>query len=278
MNNKVSLSCPHCGGSIDLFASEEEAAREKRDIPISIVCITRAEPQLLPLLEQMSQAAVEMGGEFVLGLDWEPDFEKADDIARYSALSGLSSRIIFVKSKGYVESVLQYVIDKCKGEWIFRLDDDEGLTPAGWEWMKERKYEANDNWLIPTAALWGDDEHFITSPPFWADRHMRLSRWDKIGTWPDAPHAHPGFDHSRLPTTPFAILHYKYLLRSYEERRDDAEVREALVEDAGLGKRTVYSLPEDVLPYLILHPVGDGIVSTVKSGDGVRVDVARKES
>lgn len=215
---------------------------------LSIVCITEGMEKVLPLLMKMQKTAAVLGAEFLLCVDIK------DGLAAYERIQHVSPLIMAVKSEGYLESVLNVALEAARGAWILRLDDDEEMSYALFRWLVARKYLLAERWLIPTAALWGDTGHFITSSPLWPDIHLRLTTWD-FPRWNTELHA-ASPKMGRL--APVCILHHKYLLNSYEERRRKAQQYDSIKEDGGTGKHLPFTLPEDAYNEVTILPVEKG--------------------
>ena len=255
----TSIQCPHCFETINL-----EAAAVRRAYSLSIVCITQGKEWSRPFIERLRAQATDLGAEFVIGFDLSGGETNG-------WLQPMADLLVPVTSAGYIESVLNTVIRHANGSWVLRVDDDESLPPAMIEWLRRRSYFGSKLWRMPTAALWGDERHFITTPPFWQDTHVRLASWYDAAGWPDKPHGKLRLEHT-AKLCPAAIFHHKYLIKSYEERRQLAADYEQKEAGAGEGRRLVFNVPEDVLSSMTLHEVGDGLLTKVRANEGERVE------
>lgn len=202
------------------------------DIDLSILCITRNEPHALVFLRDMAMLAYNLGAEFVCVLD---DCNKPDV---YGA------RFASVKSSGYLESVLDEGIAACMGRYILRLDDDEKVSAPLFNWLVSGDYVNADIFTFARVNLWQDEQHVIANPPLYPDFQTRLTVREKAGG--------RGKLHSGSPFGPgvlmdYPIEHHKFLVRSYEQRKELAERYERIEAGGGLGEYKVFNLPEDVL-------------------------------
>ncbi len=195
---------------------------------LSILCATQAAPAIRPLLADMWHLAGQLGAEFTL---------LADGQMAQHELKDYPVNLVPVKSRGYLESVLDYGVSCCSGEFILRLDDDEKCSPAMEEWLRRREYMSHDHWKFPRMHLWGDTQSVLMAPQLFPDHQTRLSVAKKAGGRL-TPHAMSPFGGGEL--APVAIEHHKFLVRSRYER-------EATAAKWHLGDMRVFSLPEDVV-------------------------------
>lgn len=203
---------------------------------LSICCLTKCEPFSHRFLLEMKELADSLNAEFVLGADGCE--EKAREY---------TDRVIPVVSKGYLESILQEVLNFCNGDYIFRLDDDERLSNSLYKWVHDivlvepiysfRRYE-----------LYKDENYYLTALHPSVSSRLTTKRW---AVCHDMIHGH-FVPYGTVIEHP--ILHYKFLVKSYEERLKLAEKYESITKNAGLGTYKSYTLPEDV----------DGILETLK--------------
>ena len=208
---------------------------------LSLLCITQGASSTRPLLADMAQLATLLDAEFTV---------VADGWMAQAELREYPVNLVPVKSQGYVESVLDYGVQHCHGDYVLRLDDDERCSPAMVTWLRSRKYEAADHWKFPRMHLWGDAESVLMAAPLFPDHQTRLSVVTKAGGRPSL-HAQSPFGDGEL--APVAIEHHKFLVKSRMEReRTAAKWHQADMK--------VFSLPEDVLHDALLVEKGDGRV------------------
>lgn len=203
---------------------------------LSLLCVTRADACVRPLLAEMYADAQALGAEFVLVAD-------GDDAARLLTVQGLPVAAT-VNAWGYLESILDDAIDHCHGTYILRLDDDESIDDAFTSWLAVQAYHTSPVWRFPRRHLWQSPNRYIVSPPLWPDYQTRLTISAFAGgrrIVHDASPFGPGV------TAPVAIDHFKFLIRDYADRKSIADRYENLRVGAGHGlKFRAFNLPEDV--------------------------------
>jgi hypothetical protein len=216
---------------------------------LSILCVTKGEECVLPLLHKLEMDALCLSAEFVLVADGE---EAHRDLSHggFDRL-GKGSNIPIVHSKGYIESVLDEAIEHTNGKYILRIDDDESISAPMLDWLAGRKYESFDNWTFPRAHLWGDEKSYIVNSPLWPDYQTRLSARDKSGNRL-AIHAPSPYGIGEIAPCP--ILHHKFLVRDYEDRKRILDGYESKQEGAGSGDFLPFSFPA-VLSNLEFEPI-----------------------
>lgn len=206
---------------------------------LSIVCVTDLGNHAPPFIGKMSAYAKILDAELIIG--W--DIRRGESETDYFWLSELADKVIPVKSKGYLESVLNRVATHADGNWVLRLDDDETLPTLTIEWLRYGSFRDYPVWSIRTANLWGDDRHFITTSPLWPDAHARLSTKKLATGWKNTPHASAPHGAGRM--APAMILHHKFLVKSYEERVQIARRYDDIREGGGTGPTYLpHTLPE----------------------------------
>ncbi len=176
---------------------------------LSILCVSRLEPEIHDLLRQLYRQSVQIGAEFCLVVD---------TIGTNSDTIKLSHRIPiarFVESKGYIESVLDEALTYTHGQYILRIDDDESIPYSLLQWLESESYLISDHWKFPRAHLWPDEEHYITDPPFWPDYQTRLSIREKSGGRVKL-HARSPYGEGVL--APYPFYHHRYLVRTPDQR------------------------------------------------------------
>jgi hypothetical protein len=208
---------------------------------ITILCVTRAEPYALEFLTDMAGLASDLAAPLYVGVD-------GDEAAR--RLNGLDSEHVFtLRSHGYIESVLDEAVAECPPGWILRLDDDERVSHAMYEWLLEREYRMSDHWAFPRANLWpnehmrlaGSADGYPEGGTLWPDLQTRLSSKEKSG---GRTRIHVGSPYGTGAVAPVAIEHYKFLRRSFEERTRQARRYESVQEGAGSGNYLAFQTPE----------------------------------
>jgi len=188
---------------------------------ISILCVTKNEPHAEPFLTAMENDAKVIGAEFVRVVDG-----------------------VDVHSNGCIESVLDQAVSMCHGDYVLRLDDDESLSGGLRRWLQVPSSLASGIYTFPRRNLWGNDTHYITNDLLCPDLQTRLTTKDKAGGR-GMIHGGSPFGIGTIISLP--ILHHKYLVRSYEERKAIAETYESISPGAGFGFYKIYSLPEDCI-------------------------------
>ena len=183
---------------------------------ISVLCVTKREPFTAPFLKLFSQLAKEIGGEYV--------------------------EIVDGREAGVLEDILDNAIAECHGDYILRLDDDETASDGLAQWLKSKEYERGDLYAFPRQHLWRDPNHFIVTPPLWPDYQTRLSTKEKAGGRKEV-HAGSPFGTGRIVDHP--IIHWKFLVRTKQEREEIANRYES--RRKGAGHSPIYqpfNLPE----------------------------------
>lgn len=224
---------------------------------LSILCVTQFETWAVPYLAQMSELCQFLGAEFVL----------LNDSGRDTPWPSVR-----VRSKGYVESVLEQGVQLCSGGYVLRLDDDERCTPAMVRWLKDLSYEQDDHWKFATANMW-TLTHFIHMPPVWPDHHTRLSVKSKAGGR-HAPHCGSPYGGGQL--APVIFEHHKFVIKTLEQRKKIAAGYDAYAEGYGTSDNMrPFSLPETCYDHLILAPIGDGTLKEWAEDELERVELVR---
>jgi len=205
---------------------------------LSICCLTQCKPHSHKFLIAMRYLADYLDAEFVLGADG------CEEIARE-----YTDRVIPVKSKGYLESVLQEVLDFCTGDYIFRLDDDERVSNSLFNWFCDTPL-TSPTYSFRRLELYGDDQHYLAHQSLYPSVSPRLST-RQYAICKDNIHGH-FVPYGEVVEQP--ILHYKFLIKTYEERLEIANRYESIAKNAGLGSYKVWTLPEDI----------EGVIDTIK--------------
>jgi len=232
--------CPHCYGKLELEVTPK-FYRSKYDqhflSDMTILCVSTLEDRAFPFFKKMREHADYLGAEFFLVGDC-PTEEAYEKLLEISSMN-IAHRLMMVKSKGYIESVLTSVYEDVKTTWAMRLDDDEEMSSGLVQWIKDRKHMQSKKWQVPTMNLYSPQEYFVEKPLF-PDIHLRLSTWK---THPKVSRVHDGF--ALAPLCPYSILHHKFVIKPYEERIKIAERYDLISEGAGTGTHLPFNLPED---------------------------------
>lgn len=233
---------------------------------LSILCVTKAEPCVLPLLEQLSAVSSRVRAEFILVADGQDAYATIVDELQIEGLSCMS-RVFRTETKGYIESVLDGCINLTTGRWIFRVDDDESIPEPLADWLKSGEYKKADHWKFNRAHLINGpkgpvDFHFdvITSPPLWPDHQTRLSTREKSF---GRTHIHCGSPHGGGELAPFPILHHKFVIKSRQEREEILKRYDEIQPGAG-GGFWQFSVPER------MEERGESKIETISYDEFVR--------
>lgn len=206
---------------------------------LSILCVTRLEPEVIGLLHTLSAVAYRLDTEFVVATDI------SNGNGRYSTRSWKTlarlDNVVEVESNGYIESVLDEAISYTCGDYVLRLDDDESIPSILFDWLATGEYRSHDNWKFSRAHLWPNEEHYITSSPLYPDHQTRLSIRSKAGS---RSTIHSGSPYGGGELAPYPILHHKFLVKTLEQRRDIVRRYESIQKGAG-SNFLAFSCPED---------------------------------
>jgi hypothetical protein len=228
-------------------------------VKLSILCVTKFERHALTFIADMRQLATDLQAELVLA---------ADGHHAYSQLRSFGYDPKRVDSRGFVESVLDEAIRHCTGDYVLRLDDDEKCSPAMGRWLAEGAYLAAPHWKFPRAHLWYQLEtfreiraEFITHPLLFPDHQTRLSHRGLAG---GRNLIHAGSPHGGGEIAPVCIEHWKFLVKTVEERRAIAKRYDEIQPGAGTNF-LAFSVPEDAFESIPLAPYHDGSVPEVRA-------------
>lgn len=216
---------------------------------LTIACITKVEAFAPPFLLAMQDAARNLDAEFLIGADGE------DAVLRANAQLQ-QARVVRVNSRGFLESVHDDLIRHCTTSYVLRLDDDEKMSPAMLDWLMDRAYRTSDHWKFPRANMWTPTT-FLRSSHLWPDHQTRLSVQTKaLGR----THLHAGSPHGGGRPAPVAIEHYKFVVKTREERLQIAHRYDEIQGGCGTGGMLPFNLPEDFYTDLPIEGWGDGLV------------------
>ena len=219
---------------------------------LSILCVTRAEPHAIRFLREMTALGAQINAEVVFAADGAE--------AMRALWDEINWRVYAVKSRGYIESVLDEAVGFCRGDYILRLDDDERCSPAMVRWLEARSYVAADHWKFPRANLWPTAEHVALTPQLWPDHQTRLSVRAKAG---GRSTIHAGSPFGGGEEAPCVIEHHKFLVKPLEERRAIVARYDRIAANMGTAF-LAFSCPEDAYPDgLAVGSLGDGTASRV---------------
>src|SRR5262249_22771404 len=108
------------------------------------------------------------------------------DLAAYGAAADHVSRLEF----SYTERHIGWLHARCSGDWIFRIDGDEVLSPELIEALpgligspRALQYWFVRRWLFPDAA------HWLKEVPWYPDFQCRLVRNDETLRFPGTRHS-----------------------------------------------------------------------------------------
>lgn len=187
---------------------------------LSVLCVTRAKPYVLPFLEEIVALSRELNAECVFGAHGSD----VEAWARTRTNRDYGVRLIEVQGE-YLEQMLTPALEACSGNYILRLDDDERCGPGMIEWLRTEQYRKHPNWHFARVHIWPDAEHYIANPPFYPDFQGRLSIPSQAAR-PVLLHAGPSYPSYPAPLSA-RIEHHCFMLKSYEERKQlDLKYRE----------------------------------------------------
>lgn len=214
---------------------------------LTICCVTKAEPYVLPLLNEMADLAYELGAEFVVGADGEDAEHFVWSVA--DRLPGLAYKGMTVRGR-FIEEMLNPVLGFCSGDYILRLDDDERVPLEMKAWLMSGDYKRQDSWFFPRFHVWPTRDQVITSQPFFPDFQGRLTTKEKSFR-PECIHAGQPWPAHRAPC---GFEHHTFLVKSKEERRAIAAGYESVLIGKPFPPEMVdVVFPEDAKPSQIKY-------------------------
>lgn len=220
---------------------------------LSILCVTRAEEEIIHLLDDLSYKAETLNAEFVIVVDSTSD--------RWVNIDCNVDKFATIKSQGYIESILDEAITYTTGKYILRIDDDESIPDQLLNWLLSKEYLLSDNWKFARCHLYPNIDHYITNPPLYPDHQTRLSIREKSG---NRPHIHAGSPFGGGQLCPYPILHHKFIVKSIESRQNIINRYNTV--QSGMGTSFAhFSTPElvykpeeiNLLPIFDIKPVHD---------------------
>ena len=211
---------------------------------LAILTVTRGGWDADPFLRDLESAARCLGARLVVAHDGDWKLPTPVRLAEHRD----EATIISVKSKGYIESVLDEAVEACPEGYILRLDDDERIGAGMFKWLVAGGYRSADHWKFPRAHLWGSEGHFLFTPPLWPDWQTRLSIKAKSG---HRRTVHAGSPYGGGEECPHYIEHHKFLVKDRAERERIAGVYDRFTPGYGTGAGMLpFSLPELAFPDL----------------------------
>ncbi len=235
---------------------------------LSICAITGGKPYAEQFLARFRELANTLGTEFVIAGDGERGMEMAQRFA--------DTTLPVTVPGAMAEAVYAPLARACKGDWVLRLDDDESCSEAMNDWLVSREWERGTEtvYSFPYAWLWGDENHFLVSPPFWVDPHARLTSREYLTQWQVRVHgAGPGTGGTIVPV---AHCHHGLLVKSLVERQEIALRYDALKPGAGTGHHFgKFLTPERFFPDgVLVRELGRGDVQLQEwVGQGEHVQI-----
>jgi hypothetical protein len=205
--------------------------------------VTKGEAHAGYFLSRASSISSYIGAEFVVGAD------------KCKVHPLLCLNVIDVESDGYLESVLDKVLEHASGKYILRLDDDEVPSDSMIAWLKAEHYKSSDVWAFPRANLL--EGKAITTAPLWPDLQTRLTIKSKAG---GRTQIHQGSPYGTGTVAPVAILHHKFEVRTFDERLKIASNYENVKPGCGFGIYQPYNLPERCFDSVTVQDIGAGYV------------------
>lgn len=216
---------------------------------LSILCVSLGERYSYPFIRSMQRLASFLRSEFILIADGERS---------NTALRGLYPVTAVLDGQGpSLEPILDDALGYCNGDYVLRLDDDEACSKAMVTWLKERRYEEHDHWCFPRTHLWPDRFTVIMNPTLYPDLQTRLSVRAKAG---GRKLLHAGSPYGPGEVAPVAIEHYKFIVRTREERQALAARYDEYRDGLGTGPMLPFNLPELAYNRVVIAPKGNGQV------------------
>jgi glycosyl transferase-like sugar-binding protein len=190
-------------------------------VTLSVCCLTADPgPQVRELLAQVRPVA----DEIVVAADRRVPERW---LSEYGAFADRVDRLEVVN----VHRNLQWLHERCAGDWILRLDGDEVPSAALLEQLPELA-RARDvlHYAIPRRWLYPEEDHWLEELPWWPDYQLRLVHNDGLLRFPGVLHSGP------VPVRPTryldAPLYHLALLAQSRSRRPDASIRHEELDDS----------------------------------------------
>lgn len=218
---------------------------------LSILCVTKGEQCVWPLLARLVKDADSLGAECVLAID--NGGKTLESLEICIADWADAAVIVYTQSSGYIESVLDKLIPFTLRRYVLRIDDDESISPAMLEWLRGGAYETALHWKFPRAHLWPTPDSYIINPPLWPDHQTRLSVREQAG---GRTTIHAGSPFGGGALAPCALYHHKFLVKTREQRQQIADRYERLQPGAGRDFMA-FSVPESVFQEVDVRTVAE---------------------
>lgn len=216
-----------------------------------MITVTRGGAHALPFLRHFEGVSARLGANLIIAADGE----RAERACAILTFYYKNCHILPVRSQGYIESVLDDVIDASNTGYILRMDDDEWIPESMVAWLAAREYETEEHWSFRRVHLWGDTRTAIVNDLLWPDQQTRLSIKAKARRASRAIHAPSPYGFGTW--APVHIEHHKFLVKTAAERAEIARTYERIQAGAGSGVFRRFSLPEQEFPSLKLVPYAD---------------------
>jgi hypothetical protein len=219
---------------------------------LSILTVTKAEPYVPQFLHSLRNLANQTNAELVIAGDGPQSMNQLKSWG-----FGDEEVLVSVRSKGYIESVLDQAVNCCGGKYIFRIDDDELVSPEMFHWLANDKFTEADHWKFPRAHLWQTSNLYITNAPLWPDHQTRLSVRKKAGAR-NFIHAGSPYGGGRL--APVVLEHAKFLVKTRAERQEIADRYDSFGVGLGSHGMTPFNLPEKAYERMELRNIGEAVL------------------
>jgi len=210
---------------------------------ITIMMLTRGEPFAERFVRDAEKLAIQLDAQLLIGIDGD-DAQPIRQWLHPAFEPHYSRHLVTVRSNGYLESVHDELLSHVGTRYVLRLDDDERPGQGMRQWLIDRKYREHDHWKFPRMALFQDEDHFLIHPQLWPDHQTRLSVKNKAG---GRTRVHCGSPYGGGHACPYGIEHWKFLVKSADERRRLAAHYDAYHPGYGTGGMLVFNVPEDAV-------------------------------
>jgi hypothetical protein len=220
--------------------------------PLTILCITKAEPHAGPFLDDMAEAADTLQASLVIAADGQDAYDRLIDYD-YDYL-------MRVDSQGYLESVHDEALASCPEGYVLRLDDDERISPKMLAWLKGGFYRSEPIWKFARAHFFGTEGLIVTNPPLWPDVQTRLGKKQYMG---GRTAIHCGNPSGGGVEAPVYLEHFKFLIKTLADREAIVERYDRVSPGCGTSF-AAFSVPEKVIEKFNYAEPTDGDTHGVK--------------